>query len=91
MPNLSVTSTPNPNSLKFTLDSGTFIESGMESFASAREASGHELGEPLFGIAGVENVFILPQFLTVTKAPAADWDEIVPHIERAVYEALNAN
>lgn len=69
--------TPNPNSLKITRDSGPFIESGMESFGSASEAAGHPIGEPLFEIEGVANVFILPVFLTITKDPAAKWDPIL--------------
>ena len=69
--------TPNPNSLKITRDSGPFIEAGMESFGSAAEASGHPVGEPLFEIEGVANVFILPVFLTITKDPAAKWGPIL--------------
>ena len=70
--------TPNPNSLKITRDGAPFIEAGLESFASAAEAAGHPLGEPLFAIDGVANVFILPDFLTITKAPSARWDDILP-------------
>ncbi|MFT4605579.1 MAG: hypothetical protein ACI9W4_002321 [Rhodothermales bacterium] len=69
--------TPNPNSKKITRDSGPFIAAGMESFGSAAEAAGHPLGEPLFAIEGVTNVFILPVFLTITKEPAAKWDPIL--------------
>lgn len=88
MSSINLTSTPNPNSIKFTLKNGTFIESGMESFNSQEEAAGHELGERLFRIPGVLNVFILPQFLTVTKADSTDWDDIVPEIESAVEHTL---
>src|SRR5690625_6444519 len=73
--------TPNPNSLKITTDAGAFIESGMESFASAEEAEQHELGRRLFSLTGVENVFILPDFLTITKHTAADWDNLLPKVE----------
>lgn len=90
MARIKASPTPNPNSLKFTLKSGTFIESGMESFNSRAESDGHPLGQRLFEIEGVANVFILPQFLTITKEEAAKWNEIVPEVERVVEDALGA-
>ena len=76
--------TPNPNSLKITTDAGPFIERGMESFGAPGQAEGHPLGAPLFSVAGIVNVFILPQFLTVTKAPDADWDAILPMVSEVL-------
>ena len=90
MPNLDISPTPNPNSLKFTLQGKVFIESGMESFGSLEEAAGHHLGEPLLRVPGVVNVFILPQFLTVTKAMDADWDALLPEIERMIERSLGS-
>lgn len=89
MASIKTSPTPNPNSLKFTLEDGTFIESGMESFNSRDEATGHPLGERLFEIDGVDNVFILPQFLTVTKSATADWNDLVPHVERVIEDVLD--
>lgn len=84
MAKLRSSPTPNPNSLKFTLANGTFIESGMETYNSAAEATDHELGRRLFSIAGVTNVFILPEFLTITKEPDAHWDAMISDVELAV-------
>ncbi len=84
MPQLDISPTPNPNSLKCTLGKGTFIPDGMESFNSAEEATGHALGERLFRIEGISNVFIMPRFLTITKTSDADWGDILPEVERAV-------
>ena len=86
MPQLDITPTPNPNSLKCTLRKGAFIPEGMESFRSAEEAAGHALGERLFGIRGVADVFIVPQFLTITKRPDADWNDILPAVKKAVQD-----
>lgn len=85
---ISVQYTPNPNSLKFTADGATFTDGGMESYNSAAEARGNALAERLFALPGVANVFILPQFLTVTKHPAADWDDLQPKLETALEEHL---
>lgn len=89
MPQLDISPTPNPNSLKCTLRKGAFIPEGMESFRSAEEAAGHALGERLFGVEGVTDVFIVPQFLTITKSPAAHWDDILPAVQRAVREVAS--
>lgn len=82
MPEISVHPTPNPNSLKFTAHGVSFIPSGMLAFGSANEAADHDLGRALFGLKGVTNVFALPQFLTVTKTPAADWNDLLEDIKR---------
>lgn len=84
MPKIQVSPTPNPDSLKFTLSDGQFIESGMETFNAPEEADDHPLGRRLFSLSGVANVFILPQFVTITKHPAADWDLLVPKVEHAM-------
>ena len=84
MPKIQVSPTPNPDSLKLTLKKGQFIESGMESFNTPEEAEHHPLGRRLFSLPGVANVFILPQFVTVTKHPAEDWDALLPKIERTI-------
>lgn len=84
MPQLDISPTPNPNSLKCTLRQGAFIPEGMESFNSAEEAAGHALGERLFRIGGIINVFITPGFLTITKNANADWGDILPNVKQAV-------
>lgn len=73
--------TPNPNSLKIIANDAVFLDEGMESFSSAEEAAGHPLGERLFDVTGVANVFITPEFVTVTKHPAANWSDLSPTLE----------
>ena len=86
MPRFDTEPTPNPNSLKITTDAGAFIESGMESFSSPEAAQNHPLGSRLFAVRGVANVFILPQFLTVSKSPAANWNEILPQVKQVLQD-----
>jgi hypothetical protein len=77
--------TPNPNSLKFTCNNGdTFIDRGLESFDTVQEADDHPLGRRLFAVQGVENVFIMPEFVTITKHPASDWNAMVPQLRQAL-------
>lgn len=90
MPPFSVQPTPNPNSLKFAATGRPFIESGMGAFSSPAEAEGDPLGEPLFALPGVLNVLVLPAFVTVTKQPDADWNALIPEIERILTAHLGA-
>lgn len=84
MPKFDTAGTPNPNSLKITTDAGPFVHDGMATFNSPAEAAGDPLGAPLMSIPGVSNVFALPQFLTITKEPSADWNEVLPSVEAAL-------
>lgn len=88
MPPFSVQPTPNPNSLKFATTGHPFIDAGMGAFSSPAEAEGDPLGEPLFALPGVLNVLVLPTFVTVTKQPDADWNALVPEIERILTDHL---
>lgn len=81
MPSFAFSPTPNPNSIKITTDAGVFLEGGMLSFASPEEAAGNPLGRRLFEQEGVINVFILPQFITVTKRGDISWDMLLPAVE----------
>lgn len=86
MPAFDTHLTPNPNSLKITTNGDPFIESGMESFHAGEDPVDHPLGRRLLGVRGLANVFVVPQFVTVTKHPAAEWDEVVPGVMSALTE-----
>ncbi len=60
----------------------------MESFNHPDEATEHELGRRLFGISGVKNVFIMPNFLTITKDDQANWKKIEASVEDVVEDYL---
>jgi hypothetical protein len=81
--NVSITPTPNPNSMKITVDR-TVIDKGSKTFDSAAEASSNPLASALFNIGGVASVFMLNNFITVTKASDADWKAMLPELERIV-------
>lgn len=69
--------TPNPNSLKFVVGR-QIVSSGPYEFAKAADAEKSKLAQDLFGIKGVEGVFIGSNFVTVRKDEDAAWDEIEP-------------
>lgn len=81
MSTITTSPTPNPNSLKFSIEGVRLIEDGLQAFGSAREAEADPLGSSLFSLDGVANVFIVPDFVTVTKHPAASWNRLAEGIE----------
>ncbi|MEM1126596.1 MAG: NifU N-terminal domain-containing protein [Bacteroidota bacterium] len=84
MPTFRTQSTPNPNSIKVTTDAGPFISEGMESFNTKLEADQHPLGAAVFTVPGVASVFIMPDFLTVTRDPTASWDLLLPALQETL-------
>ena len=76
--------TPNPDALKFIPE--TPLTAGA-TYAFQRQefdAAASPLARRLFALAGVERVFVAPDFVTVTRAPgAATWS-------RLRYEAMDA-
>ncbi|WP_169577877.1 NifU N-terminal domain-containing protein [Salisaeta longa] len=77
-------STPNPNSLKITTTLGPFIDDGMVAAASLDEAEDTPLAERLLHVAGVTSVLIMPDFLTVSKQPAAEWALVLPKVKHVL-------
>jgi hypothetical protein len=86
-PRIQVSATPNPNAMKFTLDR-KLVESGSRSYSTRFEALDDPLGSALFGVPGVQSLFFMADFITVTKDPGAAWEELVPAVTAAVRETL---
>ncbi|MCS7013402.1 MAG: NifU N-terminal domain-containing protein [Chloroherpetonaceae bacterium] len=71
---IDIQPTPNPNAMKFVVN-GVFPP-GSHAFMSAAEAEKDPLAKEIFALSGVTSVFYMNNFLTVSKAPNAAWDEI---------------
>jgi hypothetical protein len=69
--------TPNPNAMRLAL-SAPALGDRPRTFANAAAAADTPWAARLFGVPGVVSLFGLRDFLTVTKAPTASWDDIVP-------------
>lgn len=87
-PTITVQGTPNPNAAKFTVDR-TLVEGGAGmSYFDPDTARGDPLATRLFQIEGIESILIADDFVTVTKSPSADWDELVDRVQQAIKEVL---
>ena len=74
--------TPNPNAIKCVLDRP--IAALPRAYRGAGEAADDEIARSLFAIEGVTNLLMLHDFVTIGKAPDAQW----PAIKRAVKRAM---
>ena len=86
---IDVRATPNPNALKFVLDRPS-TDGAPRSFRSPEDAAGDPLGARLMAVSGVESVFMTADFISVTKAGNADWEQVVPAVTRAIEAGFGA-
>ncbi len=71
--------TPNPATRKF-LPGEPVMETGSRDFPDAESAEASPLASAVFSIGSVEGVFFGRDFVSVTAAPGASWDELEPEV-----------
>lgn len=76
--------TPNPNAGKFILNRTVVEGSASKSFYNAEDAAGHPLATALFELEGVVSLFMVDDFVTVTKAANAPWDQLIPAAQAVI-------
>jgi hypothetical protein len=81
-PEFRFDATPNPNSLKITFGQSVGADRGKT--YTAATAGEWPLAERLFQIPGIQSLFVLKDFVTVSKTGDAAWDSLVPEIEHAL-------
>jgi len=77
--------TPNPATLKF-LPGRDVLADKTADFADADAALISPLADALFGIPGVQRVFLGSDFITVTKDGNQDWPTLKPQIMGVIME-----
>ena len=83
---VSVSTTPNENAMKYTLNCNS-IESGYKTYANAQAAEESPVAKALFAIDGVNQVFLMADFISVTKKPEASWTSL----EASILEAIKSS
>ncbi len=81
--------TPNPNTLKFNVNR-TLAEGGSLNYPDSEKAKGSPLAEKLFAIQNVIGVMAGRDFITVTKAPGAQWQPMVEPVTKVIRELLES-
>jgi nucleoside-diphosphate-sugar epimerase len=77
--------TPNPNAMKYTLDVKL---PGTLNLANAAAAADNPFATAVFAVEGVQSLFGVNDFVTVTRKPGADWDIITDGVQKAAAEHL---
>lgn len=76
--------TPNPSTLKF-IPGRAVLTGGTADFRLKTEAESSPLARRIFGIDGVDGVFLGSDFISVTKG-SAEWQHLKPMILGAIME-----
>ena len=82
---LDVSSTPNPDAMKFTLDR-RFDE--MFNVANEEDAQTNPFAKAVFDGGGVASVFGTADFVTITRAEGGDWGSIEVAVRAAAAQHL---
>ena len=80
MASATPSSTPNPDAMKFTLD--TRLEA-MFNAANSDAAADIPFAAAVLAVEGVASVFGVNDFVTVTRRPGADWAPIIAAVHAA--------
>jgi hypothetical protein len=84
---VTFTPTPNPQAGKFTVDRVLVEGRRGQTFGSAQAARGVPLAERLLAEPGVRSVFIVADFVTITKDAEVDWKELTARV-KAILQAM---
>jgi len=84
--------TPNPSSMKFVSNRNLFKEGNTAEYLNVNQARGSSpLAEVLFSFPFVQSVFIRNNFVTITKTPYSDWDDITLEMREFIRDWLFNN
>ncbi|WP_410510901.1 NifU N-terminal domain-containing protein [Paenibacillus sp. BR2-3] len=85
---INVQTTPNPNSIKISTNQ-TLFEGPRSTSLKRGDATDLPLAAALLSIEGIDNIFGIRDFVTVSKTEEAEWDTILPQVEE-VFEKVYA-
>ena len=71
---VTISNTPNPNALKFTVGRDV---GGPKTFVAGKDDD-DPLASAILAIDGVASMFMTADFVTLTKVPDASWETIAP-------------
>lgn len=84
---INIEPTPNPDALKFVVQS-PILKTGVRSFRDFPSAVGDPLGSALFALGNVTSVFYMDRFVTVNKAPEAQWTDLIDPVCETIEDSL---
>jgi NFU1 iron-sulfur cluster scaffold homolog, mitochondrial len=82
--------TPNPETMKFVANKLLYPGKHID-FPDEASAKPSPLAVELFSFPFIRGVFIMANFVTLTKTPETDWSDIIPTIKTFLKEYLEDN
>ena len=80
--------TPNPNALQFVINA-VLLDNGNISFASKKEAESDKMATALFERSGVMSVFVMDNFVTVTKDEETSWVPLKDRVWKTIEDTVS--
>jgi hypothetical protein len=80
---IDVQPTPNIHAIKFVVNR-RMTEGKSRTFRTPEETADAPLARALLSIPGVVQVFFLNDFITITRDPKSNWDEIAGKAEETI-------
>ena len=74
--NIYLEANPNPNSLKFVTDKILLDDGIIKDYPDKKSAADSPLAKSLFDFEYIDRVFIMSNFITITKKTQVSWDDI---------------
>ena len=85
---LMIQSTPNPNALKFVLNTPVKTN-GNWTYKSAKECEGNPLAAAIFTLSPhIKEIYFFDNYITVTQDGSVDWDGLEENIHKTVMEKI---
>jgi NFU1 iron-sulfur cluster scaffold homolog, mitochondrial len=81
--------TPNPNTLKFVANKLLYPGKSID-FQVEEEAAPSPIAKELFGFPFVKGVFIMSNFITITKSEDSEWMDVQEELRQFIKEYLEA-
>lgn len=88
--NIYFESNPNPNTLKFVVNFMLVPEGTNFDYPTLERATNSELAQELFTFPFVTGVFVMSNFITVTKDESTDWEEVKEGIKEHIKSYLES-
>ena len=79
--------TPNPETMKFVANKLLYPAKSID-FPDVETAKPSPLASELFGFPFIKSVFIASNFVTLTKTPETDWNDVIPTIRLFLKEYM---
>ena len=87
--NVYAEATPNPGSMKFVVNRMIYPNESMD-YRKVEEVKNSPLALELFGYPFVKGIFIMNNFITITKATDYEWVDIIPELRKFLKEYIEA-